>query len=355
MVLGTAVAIGGCLAFLFFVDNPLQVRAQDNPLVQRLAFASLEGRTTQTRLAAWRAGLHGIAERPVLGWGPANYIVPYGKYGEGVATSADPHDRAHNELVEEAATKGLLGAAVYIAIWVLTFVVVARYVKDPRDARASPFGQALAIYVGTALVADLLLKQTLFGHVVGTVQYALLIGFVIGLEDDIRREGGPRIPKRLSDAAVRYLAPTWSRALVIVLALGSAGAAAYSSIGAYAGARGLLKFASLATLVDLDTAITAFPPMANNVRRLFLDEVANNWRLMRMQQGAKAIRMLARADIEAAAAERAEPHNWVMIHSIARLYRVVATTEPEYRDKAERYERRALELAPNMEIDPPRN
>ena len=356
--LGTAIVTGAVLGFLFFVDNPLQVRAQDHPLVQRLAFASLEGRTTQTRLAAWRAGVYGVAERPILGWGPENYIVPFGKYGEGAATSAYAHDRAHNELVEEATAKGLAGAAAYVAIWALTFVVVARYItsrRDARGARAPPFGQALPMYVGTALVADLLLKQTLFAHVVGTLQYTLLLGFVIGLEEHMRREGGgPRMPKGLSNAGSRWLGHTWSRALVLIVTTGLAALAAYSSLAAYAGAKALVQFASpRATLADLDTAIAAFPPIANHARRLFLDDLANNWKYLRTRESAKAARVLARADLEAAAAERAEPHNWVMIHSIARLYREVAATDPEYRDKAERYMARAEELAPNMVVDGP--
>ena len=356
--LGTAGVIGACLCFLFFVDNPLKVRAQDHPVVQRLAFASIGGRTTQTRLAAWRAGIQGIAERPVLGWGPESFIVPYGKYGAGAATSARAHDRAHNEFIEEVTTKGLLGAVAYVAIWVLTFVVVVRYVKGRRDPRAPPEpirGQALALSVGTALVADVLLKQTLFAHIVGTLQYTLLLGFVIGLEEGMRREtAGPRFPKPVADAAARWLAHAWSRALVILLTLGVASAAIYSSIAAHAGAKALLQFASpRATLADLDNAISAFPPIANYARRLFIDDLANNWRRLRTQQSREAARQLARADIEAAAAEKAEPHNWVMIHSIARLYRAVAATNPEYSDKAAMYMERALELAPYMAVAPP--
>ena len=128
--------IGASLGFLFFVDNPLTVRSQDSPVVKRLAFASIEGRTTQTRLAAWRAGLEGIAERPLLGWGPENFIVPFGKYGTGVATTTNPHDRAHNELIEEATAKGLLGVAAYIAVWGDDVRRLAALCQDPMPTRA---------------------------------------------------------------------------------------------------------------------------------------------------------------------------------------------------------------------------
>lgn len=352
-------AIGAGLAFLFFVDNPLKVRAQDNPIMQRLAFASVEGRTTQTRLAAWRAGVEGIAERPLLGWGPENFIVPYGKYGQGAATTTNAHDRAHNEFVEEVTAKGLLGGAAYIAIWILTFVVVVRYVtvrQGPRAPPEPPHGQALVMYIGAALVADLLLKQTLFAHPAGLLQYTLLLAFVVGLEAEMRREGaGPRVPKRAAKVVERWFAPVWARALVVVLTVALAGAATYSSIAIYAGAKALAQYAlPRATLADLDRAISAFPPLANAARRLFLDDLANNWNRLRLHQSAEAARLLARADIEAAAAEKAEPNNWLVIHSIARLYRTVAATDPEYADKAARYERRSSELAPNMVIAPPR-
>ena len=358
--LAVAGAIGASLGFLFFVDNPLKVRAQDSPVVKRLAFASVEGRTTQTRLAAWRAGIEGIAERPLLGWGPENFIVPYGKYGTGVATTTNAHDRAHNEFVEEATAKGLLGAAAYIATWVLTLVVVVRFVKASRGPRAPPVlsqGVDLAMYIGAALVADLLLKQTLFAHATGMLQYTLLLGFVISLEAEMQREGaGPRVPEPVAKVVKRWLAPAWPRALIIALTVGLAGAATYSSIPIYAGAKALAQFASpRGTLADLDKAVNAFPPLANSARRLFLDDLANNWNRLRLHQSAEAARLLARADIEAAAAEKAEPNNWLVIHAIARLYRTVAATDPEYADKAERHERRALDLAPNMAIMPPRN
>ena len=351
--------VGAGLAFLFFVDNPLKVRAQDNPVVQRLAFASVEGWTTQTRLAAWRAGIEGIVERPVIGWGPENFIVPYGKYGKGAATTTNAHDRAHNEFIEEVTAKGLLGGAAYIAIWVLTFVVVARYVKVRRGPRAPPepaHGQPIVMFVGAALVADLLLKQTLFAHAAGMLQYTLLLGFVIGLEAEMRREGvAPRVPRHVARVVERWFAPAWSRVLVVAVTVGLAGAAAYSSIATYAGAKALAQYAlPRATLADLDRAISAFPPLANSARRLFLDDLANNWNRLRLHQSAESARHLARADIEAAAAEKAEPNNWLVIHAIARLYRTVAATDPEYEDKARRYEARALELAPEMAISPPR-
>ena len=41
-----------------------------------------------------------------------------------------------------------------------------------------------------------------------------------------------------------------------------------------------------------------------------------------------------------------DPENWLVQHALARLYRAVASTNPEYAARARRYYERSLELAP---------
>ena len=351
-VLGTGAVL---LATLFFVDNPLN-RTSDNPLLRRLSFASVEGSTTQTRLAAWDAAGKGFADRPVLGWGPDNYIVPFGKHAAGFGATMSAHDYPHNEFMEEAATKGACGAAVYVAIWALTFVVVVRYARGRpgTDPPASAGGQALALFVGAALMAELLFKQTLFANVVGSLQYTLLLGFVVGLEAAMRPEGSRRWLPRASAVLASWLDRTALRATVVVVVLCACAAGMVSNVAIYAGANALLRFAApAAPMTTLDETITAFPPMANYGRRLFFDDLANNWRRLRIRHSAEASRQLARADVAVEAAVAAEPDNWIVIHAIARLYRAVAATDPAYRDHAARYLQRSNELAPNIEVQPP--
>ena len=138
---------------------------------------------------------------------------------------------------------------------------------------------------------------------------------------------------------------------IAVLAL----AAVYANARIYMGANALLRFAAPgAPMALLDETVAAFPPLANAGRRLFLDDLANRWSRLRASNSRFARELLARADMEAEAAEVAAPNDWVMMFSLARLYREVAVTEPEYRAKADYYERRSSELAPNIEILPPR-
>ena len=56
--------------------------------------------------------------------------------------------------------------------------------------------------------------------------------------------------------------------------------------------------------------------------------------------------MLALVNAEAVAALEDEPENWQIYVSLAKLYRVVSASAPEYEDVARRYLEKSLELAP---------
>ena len=211
--------------------------------------------------------------------------------------------------------------------------------------------------MGAALAAEVLFKQTLFAHTVGSLQYMLLLGFVIALEQSAPRENAPfRWLGRLSASLGKSLAGRAARAVVCLVACALASATVLANVRIYMGADALQRFAAPgAAMSTLDETIAAFPPFANTGRRLFFDDLADHWRRLRASESRVAAELLARADIEAVAAEAAEPDSWVMPHSLTRLYREVALTEPEYQARAARYQRRSLELAPNIEIKPLRN
>ena len=55
--------------------------------------------SVSTRMATYNAGLAGFADRPLLGWGPENFVVVFGRYVEGEVDMMI-HDYAHAKLVE---------------------------------------------------------------------------------------------------------------------------------------------------------------------------------------------------------------------------------------------------------------
>jgi O-antigen ligase len=85
--------------------------------------------SAQVRLYIWRDTVPMILDRPLLGHGPDNFVEPFRPYMDkdlkAAITSASGQvsvvDRAHNDLLQIAATTGLLGLAAYVWIFVSYF------------------------------------------------------------------------------------------------------------------------------------------------------------------------------------------------------------------------------------------
>jgi O-antigen ligase len=85
--------------------------------------------SVEIRLYAWRDTIPMILERPLLGHGPDNFREPFGSHVSeelrAVSTppggTFQPLDKAHNDVLQVAATTGLLGLAAYLWILVAYF------------------------------------------------------------------------------------------------------------------------------------------------------------------------------------------------------------------------------------------
>ena len=188
----SAVAIG---MRVFAPDRTAALRF-DHPVADYVASVHLQRPGVQSRLAAWEAGLEGLAARPALGWGPENFIAVFGRFASGYGAVAEPHDQAHGKLVEVAATTGVAGLAAYLALWALAFGVLWRAARGmaARD-------RALAVFAGAALFGVLTQSQFLFDTAVISLQTMLLLGFVVSLEGAAVPDGRrPRLPARLARA-----------------------------------------------------------------------------------------------------------------------------------------------------------
>jgi O-antigen ligase len=92
-----------------------------------LALPSVRGRVTETftdqkevtRPNLWRSSLAGIADRPVLGWGPGNFDVMLAKH-EIPGAYYESRAHAHNDFLMHAVNAGFLGLAAALALLVVT-------------------------------------------------------------------------------------------------------------------------------------------------------------------------------------------------------------------------------------------
>ena len=349
-----AMAIVAFLALPRFIDPHASSRlTEDGTVPGPIVGTYFPDRSARSRLAVWQAGLEGFAERPLLGWGPENFTVVFGRFQPGTVSHLRVHDRAHNTLIDQAATRGLLGVASYLGLWLFAFYVVLRAAKRlPRAERA------LALFAGAALMCSFVQGLTLFDTVATNLQCLLLICYLAWIEVEMRSAGGRRW--RLTAVAERWYASMAERmrralgkraaSISTTLRLAVVGATmALLATGLWVNQRIWSGASTLGrgSAVDIiEEAIAAFEPMAREPRFSYFAEVHRRWPTLRVRDPAEARRVLGVLDAEAKAAVAAEPENWLVHYFLAWAYRNVASSDPEYQARADDHIRRLYDLAP---------
>ena len=306
--------------------------------------------TVRSRLAAWEAGLKGFAERPLLGWGPANFEVVFGRHASGYAATSESHDHAHSTFVETAATVGAAGTALWLALWGLALLVPL------RAARAmATHERAFAIFVAAAIAGHLVQLQFLFDTAAGMLLGTMLLAFAARLEPAaLAPSRRPRLPARLAGALARRWGPRIRRREVRAALAGAAVALAAAGLGVNAvildAADARYGIPRAIPTLEIAEGIGAFPPLANAYRERIFDDIAYNWPRYSEQDPPRAAALLAWAGREAREAIRTEPWSWRLAGSLARLYHTVAATDPVHEPAAQRHLARARGLAPNRDV-----
>ena len=332
----------------FFQPDRMMLPGIKHPAVRYVASVHIQRPSVQSRLAAWEAGLEGFAARPVLGWGPENFVAVFGRYASGYGAVTEPHDQAHAKLVEVAATTGAAGVAAYLGLWVLALLAVWRAAEGMGAGE-----RALALGVGGALAGTLAQSQLVFDTPAGSLQTILLLGFAAGLEARAFAESHrPRLPARLSARCAALFGGRRARialgAAAVALAVG--GLTVHQGIHAAADVRHLpARHGSWSAMAD---GIEGFRPLANTWRWVLFNALGHHWPRLRAENGPGARDLLDWASREAAEVVRTEPRSWRIQQSLARMYHAAAATDSQYAASARRYFESARALAPNRAVFP---
>jgi O-antigen ligase len=100
------------------------------PALGRFAGVTLGSSSVRTRILAWDIALDAFMERPLLGWGPANYYYAFNRhyrpeileFGWGETW----FDSAHNAPLDALVQQGLLGGLTYVALLVMPPILLWR-------------------------------------------------------------------------------------------------------------------------------------------------------------------------------------------------------------------------------------
>ena len=181
-----AVMIVGIVSFgLFLVlgaeTAAAQRLAERSYVVERFIQAGQGNDTSlKGRLASVSFGLRGFVEKPLLGWGPENYVVAWGRHYDAEEVGdyrGPPFDQAHNKPIEELTTKGAVGLASYLTLWVLMLWTISSRVR-----RLGADREVLTLVMGAAMVGYFAQNLFLFDTPTTVLQFVVLLGFAVSLD-----------------------------------------------------------------------------------------------------------------------------------------------------------------------------
>lgn len=101
------------------------------PALRRLTDINFNSETAKTRLIIWQSSWQGIKERPLFGWGYENAQQALDKYYNpelyNDAGAVVWFDRSHNMIFDRLLTGGLVGAILYLSLFVSVLYCMWRY------------------------------------------------------------------------------------------------------------------------------------------------------------------------------------------------------------------------------------
>ena len=313
------------------------------------------------RLASVSFGLRGFAEKPLLGWGPENYVVAWGRHYDAEEVGdyrGPPFDQAHNKPVEELTTKGAIGLASYLSLWLLMLWIVASRIR-----RLGADREVLTLIMGAAMAGYFAQNLFLFDTPTTVLQFMVLVGFAVSLDttyDSVRKTSSGWIARSvgavvdrlqvrdLATRAFREPAVGWAGAAVLAVVVGMT--VYLGNVRVYQAA---LEVNSAVVrrgptwsqrLDHFERSMSLFPPLANYTRQYMLISLNSAWDdLPNAEVVARAMAMVDRAAVEV---EASEPEWWAVYVNLAVAYQNAASLDPSYAEVARVYAETAEKLAP---------
>lgn len=340
------------LAIVMAASTPTNREGSEssNPMIWRLFEPAEDGEITSysRRIDALKLTYNAYMDKPITGWGPENYLVPWGKHSNIISEDElPPFDSAHNNLVEELIAKGTLGLLSYFMIWSIILIVIVRSIR-----RLSTHKRFLVIVVGAALLALFMQSFLIVQTASTTLQLSLLIAFAVSEE---RR--GKINAKYLGNKAQDIIRKPYNRKkawLTIPIVIATVWSLYNLNYRAYQAAQASRESLTADLWTDMATNFTksvdAFPPLANIPRRLMIERLnlsIDNLSIANLSLGdyEQAINLVTQ---EGQAALRSEPQNWRFHLALAQFYQQAYLRNQEHLELAGMHVQEAILLAPNI-------
>ena len=334
---------------------------QSDYTLRRVFTSDLTDSSIRGRLAAADAGFEAALERPVLGWGPQNYLIAWGRHIDAEWDVRINFDQAHNRVVEEFTTTGAIGLFAYLLIWGVMGWAMLRSIKL-RDGYEQLF---VMVQVGV-LVSYFVQNLFLFDTPATMMLFAVLLAFVVSEESWVRgqeRDGlQPTSPGAAQRRAAEWdaklgisqrllsLPPHWRITLLAVpVSAVTIAVLLLFNIRPYMAAQEMLRATEMNVpwadrVLHVTRSIDGFPGLANYPRIYLAQETRHNISSMTGEEITQTMDLIG---VEGARGLDVEPENWRLRYELGGVYQSAAREDPRYLAVARTHVDEAIALAPD--------
>ncbi len=310
-------------------------------------------------------GMKAYLEKPILGWGPENFLIAWGRYFYGEDSQIKSHDQAHNKIVEVLATTGTVGIASYILIWLASAIALVRVYRRAKD-----YDQLLILSVAVALIAYFVQNLFLFDTPTSLALFSMLVAFAASIGDQVNRnhQGNahlhqenssvtkhrssiqPRIQKPLLQQLSATLNPMSKIGLVIISAALIVASLTLFNLPSYSAAKmtlNVLTFSDFNSEYEerFERSVATFPMLANRPRIDMIRFVKTRLDPLEDREFNRAVQLVSNHVYQATSIE---PQNWRIYLEAAEFYQNASKRYPEYLEMARELTDRAVIVAPTI-------
>jgi len=319
--------------------------AESNDLINRVKNIDLDDPSIKGRISSHAAGFRAVLDKPIFGYGPENYIVAWGEHYIFDKESYEVYDQAHNKILEEMSTKGVMGLFSYSILWVMMFWAVYNKSKDSNE-REQVFNLFLLGALGSYFAQNIFLFDT-----PSTVlQFSILVALVIFVEKNSLDNLLKINLNKYFDNFKAYL-PNMDKLYVVFISIFCVltiviGVWMNSKI--YLSARILLDAHMLEPdweekIAKYEDSINMFTPMANYPRKFSFNQIEKN--LITMNKSDFKL-VMTYVDAESEKVLKSEPRNWAIFGDLTRVYREASRVNSAYEKEYYKYYNLISTIAP---------
>lgn len=325
--------------------------AATNPMLQRLGGTDLSDDSLIGRIDSASIGIEGFLDRPILGWGPENFTIAYDRNvtTDIVATAVTSFDQAHNKLIEELTTKGILGFLAYMSLWMYMLNIVVRKVGRQDDQT-----QLFTLFGAAALAGYFTQNLFLFDTPGTGPLFYLLLGFMVYVDTSVQtaEAGGPEAQAAERSGSLSRRRFLRSQNALLGALVGTSALIAitifFVNYRAFDASTTLLEMLDGSSTWDerlekFDRTVDTFPQLANYPRIVMFNQLNKSWRNLTPEEATAALTVSTR---EGLAGIDSEPEEWRIYLSLASIYHQAVATHPGSLESARQLVDHAARLSP---------